>query len=184
MSSLEDAMQLQVCLPVDLLVLVVYVDTLSDQDTFVNVRQAARQEGAELYEVVDGDAFFFCLAGTSILLRLAIVLSWQVVTAGYFHLAFLVLVGQPILLLFFLELRHVLLRHGAHGGKLRTNLVDLVTLERMLFTDLLDFFITKHAASLSLLVLICAFCGRCRLFTFFLLNFEGGTASPVLSELF
>jgi len=36
--------------------------TLGDEDSLVDVWQAAREERAELYEVVDSDAIFFVLA--------------------------------------------------------------------------------------------------------------------------
>ena len=87
MSSLEDAVQLEVSLPIDLDILIVHVDTYSDdkqlemlkidhaknltlgeQDTFVDVGQASRQERAELDEVVDCDALFLCFTSGSILL--------------------------------------------------------------------------------------------------------------------
>ena len=71
--------------------------TLSDKDTFVNMRQATGEERAELDEVVDGDALFLSFARCRVLLlRLAVVLPWHIVTAGRFHLTLLVLIRQPI----------------------------------------------------------------------------------------
>jgi len=62
LARFEDAVQLQVRLPIHLHVLVLHIDALGDEDSLVDVWQAAREERAELYEVVDSDAIFFVLA--------------------------------------------------------------------------------------------------------------------------
>ena len=127
--------------------------TLGAEDSFVDVRQAAREERAVLDEVVDRDAVLFGLAGggTSAGLCAVCGLVGWVVGARRFHRLSLVLLGQAVLLLLFLELGHVLLGHGAHGGELGADLVHFVALKRVLFADLLDFLVAEHAALLSIL---------------------------------
>lgn len=89
------------------------------------------------------------------------------------------------MLFLFRELRHVLLRHGAHGRELGADLVDLVALESMLLANLLDLLVAQHATSLGLVLFRftrwlpgCCTC----LFAIFLFDLECGPSSPVLCE--
>ena len=68
--------------------------------------ETAGEEGAELDEIVDGYAVLFGLRMTSVALLCVLRL---VVGPGCFHRLALVLLWQSILLLFLLELGHVLL---------------------------------------------------------------------------
>lgn len=68
LASLKDAVQLQVRLPVDVDVLVLNIDTLGDEDAFVDVRQTTGKERAELDEVVNANTVLLWLSTASVAL--------------------------------------------------------------------------------------------------------------------
>ena len=68
---------------------------------------------------------------------------------------------------------------------MRSDLVDLVSLQCVLFANFFDFFIAQHATTLSNFVLITTLwlASRVGVFAVILFDFEGGSTSAVLGEV-
>lgn len=111
LTSLEDAVQVQVGLPVDLAVLVLDVNSLGNKNSLVDVWQTAREEGTELDEIFNANAFLFGLTSVSTLLRRSL---WLEIRAWSLHLFLLVLIGHPFHFFLLRQLFHILVRHRAH----------------------------------------------------------------------
>ena len=134
LSSLKDAVQFEISLPINMHVRVFHVDTLGDEYAFVYVWQTTREKRAELDEVVDIDTFLFKFArACSLPRRLG-----SIVRPGNLALLLLKLFGEAICFFLLFKLRQILLRQGAHRSELRSNLIDFVPLKRMLLTNLFD----------------------------------------------
>ena len=113
--------------------------------------QAAREERAELDEVVDAYTVFLRFGRACIAL---LGLLGLVVRSRRLHWLALVLIWQSVLLLLLFNLSHVLFGHSAHRGELRADLIHFIALKRVLFTDLLDLFVPQHASGLCHLVFV------------------------------